>query len=345
MKFVLLCAFMFYYASGVTTAYDGNNLLVVLGQSNSSQAFKDFTKYWLLDKDFENRNKGLKVYINPITEKIESITLTGDVPDLRDIKSIKYHAKLPLDLSLDDDTSSLYSKLGPGEKLIGRSTVRFHCGGLTIDATYGNLKTGKITYLAFSNQTGNPLVINDIVAIAKKQARPGPVAVQPAKPATVAGKPVEKPASVAPLKKAIMEVFKASRDSAFDPIKMSPRNEGNFWNYKFTYNTKIKIPGEKYNLLYSFPFITSPLDFVSVLKESDGYDKSFDALYHDFEKQLTLNFPASEGWIATCLPAKDKNQLPNLEFRNDKYGAIILDHTRNPAGRHVLYLRFLLFAD
>jgi hypothetical protein len=82
-----------------------------------------------------------------------------------------------------------------------------------------------------------------------------------------------------------------------------------------------------------------------VLKESDSFEKSFESLYHEFEKKLTESFPASEGWVATCLPGKDKSKLPDLEFRNDKFGAVILDHSQNPSGRHILYLRFLLFAD
>lgn len=349
MKLWILCACMLYFPSGVITPYDGNNMLTLLGQSSTSQTFKDFAKFWLLDKALENRAQGIKIYVNPINDKVESITLTGEVVDLSEIKFVKYAGKLPLEISLDDDTSALNSKLGHGEKLMGRTTLRFHTGNLTVDATYSNLKTGKITYLSFSNASGKPLVVADVVATAKTQSRDDKRA-QLEKATFLSNNPAPKTtpfeiANLTPFKRAILDVFKASRESTFAGIKQAPRTAGNFWNYKYTYNTSLKIPGEKYNMLYSYPFVTSQLDFVSVLKESDSYDRSFEVMYRDYEKQLTVNFPASEGWIATCLPGKNKTELPDLEFRNDKFGAVILDHSKNPAGRHILYLRFLLFAD
>ncbi len=79
-------------------------MLALLGQSITSQTFKDFTKFWLLDKALENRSQGIKIYINPINDKVESITLTGEVTDLSEIKFVKYAAKLPLEISLDDET-------------------------------------------------------------------------------------------------------------------------------------------------------------------------------------------------------------------------------------------------
>jgi hypothetical protein len=353
MKLWSLCAFLFYFSGGgVVVSYDGNNMLLLLGQSNTSQTFKDFTKFWLLDDVLENRSRGVKVFVNPVNNKIESITITGEVADLSDTKFSKYHGKLPVNINLEDDTAALSAKLGHSEKLPGRTTLRFRCGSnLKIDATYSNFKKGKITYLTFSNESGKPLVLAEVLSALKKRASTNspvqtqaPVATQALPKGALKVKAVNT-AVLPPLKKAIFDVFNASRESSFASIKGSNRAEGNFWNYKYTYGTSVKIPGEKYNMLYSFPFITSQLDFVSVLKESDSYDKSFEVIYHDFEKQLTANFPASEGWIATCLPAKDKNPLPNLEFRNDAFGAVILDHTRNPTGKHILYLRFLLFAN
>jgi hypothetical protein len=98
-------------------------------------------------------------------------------------------------------------------------------------------------------------------------------------------------------------------------------------------------------MLYSYPFATSQLDFVVVIKESGFYDKSFETEYHKFEKLLVDNFPASEGWASSCLPGGKKTKIPTLEVRNDKYGAVILDYTQSPKGGHVLFLRFLLFSN
>lgn len=144
-------------------------------------------------------------------------------------------------------------------------------------------------------------------------------------------------------KTGILAVFNAFRESGFYSIKNSPRSSGNVWNYKYTYATKLRIPGEQYNMLYSFPFENSQMDFVSVLKESDSFD-GFEAAYKEYEARLMESFPKSEGWIGTCLPNYDKSKISDFEIRNDKYGSVILDYCKTPRGRHVLYLRFLLYS-
>ncbi|MFN8286750.1 MAG: hypothetical protein U0V74_08365 [Chitinophagales bacterium] len=149
--------------------------------------------------------------------------------------------------------------------------------------------------------------------------------------------------NVSTFKRAILDVFKSYKESAFSSIKGSDRGAGNFWNYKYTYSTKLKIPGEKFNMLYSFPFQTSALDFVSILHEGDSFDESFKTMYKDFEKKLMENFPASEGWTSSCIINKESASFSDLEFKNDKYGAVVLDYSKSPKGRHVLYLRFLLY--
>ena len=347
--YVLICCFSC-SALGVVTPYDGNNMLNVLGQSITSPVFKEFKIYWQLDASFENRNQGIKVSINPLNDKAEGITIVSNNPDLSDNRFKKCTAKLPLDLSLEDDTLKLADKLGKGEKLLGRNTLRYYNGNLSIEATYTNLKNGKITFLKFSTDVSHPLVLGDTTTVtrinrADKRKQFEQEAFFRRNPDNIKAKEPEDTVYISPLQKAIISVFKASKYSSFESIKTEARTESNFWNYHYTYNTKLKIPGEKYNMLYSFPFATSQLDFVVVLKESDNFDKSFNLLYHDFEKQLMAAFPPGRGWTATCLPGKDKSQLPDLEFRNDKYGAVILDHSNNPAGRHILYLRFLLFSD
>ncbi|MFN8300420.1 MAG: hypothetical protein U0T75_15065 [Chitinophagales bacterium] len=158
---------------------------------------------------------------------------------------------------------------------------------------------------------------------------------------------VEDPAlkNASAFKRGIMNVFNSYRQSAFSNIKVANRGTGNFWNYKYTYSTRLKIPGEKFNMLYSFPFPTSQLDFVSVLAEGDGFDESFRTTYKQMEQRLMENFPASEGWVTSCLPNKESGLLSDLEVKNEKYGSIVLDYSKSPKGRHVLYLRFLLYSN
>jgi len=353
MRFLLLCIYLFYYWVGApTVAFDSDNLLSALAQKSASVTFKGFSKFWLLNKENENRERGIKVYFNPITDTVESIIITGyPTTNLSNSKVAKCTARLPMQISLDDDTTALVAKLGPGEKLPGRNTWKFHSGNIAVEATYGDLKTGKIAYLKFSTYVPTTVIAPAVIPVVKKESITNKsdelekdIFLNTGLSAGGYSKPKDT-VVVKPLKKALLDIFKASKQFAFLNIKTDERTDKNFWNYKYTYNTNIKIPGEKYNMLYSFPFPNSELDFVVVLKESDKYDKSFETIYRSFEKQLNENFPESEGWVFTCLPSKDKNPLPDLEYRNDKFGAIILDHTRSPAGKHVLYLRFLLFAD
>jgi hypothetical protein len=355
MRFLFLGLSMFYFYGGAPpVSYDGNNMLAVLGQNSSSPTFKNFSKFWTLNDDNENKLRGIKVRINPIADTVESIIVAAEGSNLGDSRLRKLAIKLPLEISFEDDTTALISKLGHAEKMPGSSTLKFCKDNVCIAATYADFKRGKIICLKFSTEVDRPLPVASIEAapIVKKETRADrthqlekAIFLSPDATQKNAAPGVREDKVLSPFKKAILDVFKASRDSSFNAIKADSRTEGNFWNYKYTYSTNLKVPGEKYNMLYSFPFITSQLDFVVVLKESDNFEKSFVSLYHSFEKQLTDNLPESEGWIATCLPGKDKSHLPDLEFRNDKFGAVILDHSLNPKGRHVLYLRFLLFAD
>lgn len=144
-------------------------------------------------------------------------------------------------------------------------------------------------------------------------------------------------------KTSILAVFNSWRESGFYSIKNTPRSSYNVWNYKYTYATKLRIPGEQYNMLYSFPFESSQMDFVSILKEGDSFE-GFEAAYKEYERKLMENFPKGEGWIGTCLPNYDKSNLSDFEIRNDRYGSVILDYCKTPKGKHILYLRFLLYS-
>jgi hypothetical protein len=150
-------------------------------------------------------------------------------------------------------------------------------------------------------------------------------------------------AEVSPFKKAILEVLKSFRESGYWDVRMAERTGSNFWGYKFTYTTRLKIPGEKFNMLYCFPFVYSKPDFVSVLKESNGYDSSFETVYHQFEKKLLKDFTPAEGWTSSCIVNVGQEKLPDLEFHHDYLGSVVLDYSRSAQGKYILYLRFLWY--
>lgn len=151
--------------------------------------------------------------------------------------------------------------------------------------------------------------------------------------------------TVSVFKKSILDIFKAYSSSGFKNVKEEPKTITNFWNYKYTYATKLKVPGEKYSMLYCFPFQNSQLDFVSILKEADAYDATVADVYHRFEKQLMAELSAADGWTSACLPNSDNNKLSDLEFKHERYGSVILDCTKSPKGRYVVFLRFLFFSN
>lgn len=300
--------------------YTGENLLSVIGMNPSAIEFKPIKEFWLLDKNLENEYGGIKFFVNPVSGKVESIVIAGEGFLSNGKKFLKCSSPLPYNLLLSDDTATLRSKLGDGEKVMGKNALRFYVATNAIEVSYSNSKDGKIYSIKFYNGV---------------------------KPAVVVGQATNNSNAVKTKfdnKRKQLEA-KAYRESNFFSIKNGLRSSSNFWKYHYTYSTKLKIPGEKYNLLYSFPFQNSPLDFVSVIKEADSYDASFLSTYKDLEKKLMREFPDTEGWMASCIPNKESKALSDLEFTNDRYGSIVLDYSKNPNGKHILYLRFLLYSN
>jgi hypothetical protein len=146
-----------------------------------------------------------------------------------------------------------------------------------------------------------------------------------------------------PFYKAIMTVIESGEKEMFLNIKKDESMRSNFWNYKYTYSTSVSIPGEKYNMLYSFPFKSSQLDFVSVLEETNGPSPVIKTKYNEIEAKLKEDFKPDDGWTYSYTVNTEDPQGPrDLEVKNSKLGSIILDYSINPYGRRVLYLRFLL---
>jgi hypothetical protein len=252
MRFLFVCACMAWCFVNVSAKdYDGNNMLSVLGQTTSSPLFKEFKEYWLLDKDNQNFKRGIKVYVNPISDKAESIIIAGDNLGLSGSNFKKCVARLPYEISLENDTAQLSRKLGQGEKLIGRSTIRFYHDNVTIEVSFSDPKYGKISFLKFSNEAKRQEVVTvpaptqphkETIADKHRQIEQNTfLTTAKTSPKTTKAIPNQTP----PFKQALLDVFKASRESSFDSIKDGDRTQGNFWNYKYTYNTRLKIPGEK----------------------------------------------------------------------------------------------------
>jgi hypothetical protein len=361
MRFKLIVFFLVFilvsanHLSAVAPAA-ASNVLFVLGKDKNSHEFKEFKDVWHLDKQYENNAKGVKLYVNDLNEKVESVLLAGDNYKLDGLIFSKYSSGLPFDIAFNDNMDQLTGKLGQPEKLMGRNAFKFNKQNISFEVAYAGNDNGKISFIKCYYEIVKPVpqspAVKQVAEIKKQPillASMGPLPAEKHIPVAVAVKVPEADVVIdskaSPLKQAIMNVFKSYRESAFYSIKDDTRVDHNYWNYKYTYKTKLKIPGEKFNMLYSFPFSTSQLDFVSVLKEGDVFDKSFEQIYHQFEKQLSETFPAKDGWEVSRIPNKESKNIYDIEYRNDKYGAVVLDYCRNPKGKHIIYLRFLLFSN
>ena len=282
---------------------------------------------------------------------MESILVAGENYQVNGTKFLKCSSALPFGILLSDDTAALKTKLGEGQKLLGRNTMKFYQNKIAIEISFTNAKLEIINTIKFFNEVkATPLEVKiteqkkTSYAKIKNQEK-----YRQLEKSTFLEVPAEEvdngSANINPFKKAILDVFKSYHESNFFSIKRGVKSSANFWNYQFTYSTKLKIPGEKFNMLYSFPFYQSPLDFVSVIKEADAVDQSFVSSYKTFEKKLMENFPATDGWVSSCIVNKESKALSDLEFTNDKYGSVVLDYSKNPKGKHILYLRFLLYSN
>lgn len=338
--------------NALSLGYSSNEALSILGKDKNSREFKEFKEVWRLDKQYENSSRGIKVYVDNLNERVQSVLFAGDNYKSNGMVFSKYSSGLPFDIAFSDDAAGLARKLGEPEKLIGRNAFKFNKQNIAVEVAYAGSDYSKIYSIKYYHETTRLSLPR---AIAIPEVKKQPVLLASIDPVFVPNDPkpekapetdvVKIESKVSVFKQAILDVFKAYKESAFYSVKDETRVEHNYWNYKYTYKTKLKIPGEKFNMLYSFPFTTSQLDFVSVLKEGDTFDKSFIQTYHEFEKKLMENFPAKDGWEASCIPNKESKTISDLEFRNDRYGAVVLDYCKNPKGKHIIYLRFLLFSN
>jgi hypothetical protein len=336
--------------------YFGNRVLEILGEEKAGSAFQKFKTEFILDKTLKNTEFGIKLTTShDSASAVIALSVMSAGYEINDIKYKEYKGAMPFDINFNDDQESLTRKLGPGKG--------------TVMVFFKNTTRKKISYIRFSQNIGlegpyrlegshqpPAMLVSTEPMIApetnmKMDAKPAPartssrnnIASLPA-PATF-GKStatVDR-SSVDPFYNAIMNVIESGEEEMFKDIKKTSVPKTNFWNYKYTYTTSVSIPGEKYNMLYSFPFQSSQLDFVSVMEETDAASPVIDSKYAEVEAKLKQYFKPSEGWTYNYIVnQEDPKGIKDFELKNPKLGSIVLDHSINPNGKHVLYLRFLL---
>ncbi len=317
-------------------AFTGDNVIEALDKSVNSSWVQQFSAYWLLNENLTNPEGGIRLISGATSQKIDTVLFSGYGYHHAGIAYYTCSSILPFGILMTDNVEAIKNKMKASVEKVG-DVFLFKSSGIAITVRY--LSYGKIQWLEMfkMDEPVNSQPEKLLASASNTNDLHKTTVVVKSASATAAADAI--------LKTALMDVFRSWRESSLMSIKASERKAPNFWNYKYTYATKVKIPGEEFNMIYRFPFVNSQLDFVSVLKEADHYDSSFETVYKNFEKKLTATFTKSEGWYASCLPNTDGSKLSDLEFRNDKLGSIILDYSRSPSGKHVLYLRFLLYSN
>lgn len=343
----------------------GNKLLEILGEEKGGSSLRQFKTEYILDKALKNPALGIKLTAAyDSVALVNCITVTSAGYEINDIKYKQFTGILPFDISFNDDAAALEAKLGPGKGADDDIRMKYKKDGITINVYFKAANKKKIIYIKFTQSIGSvgPYRVGGSHEVMLASAAPDAVPTPIAPKKEVATTPVNKTitslpsgatfskASAAMARKsddpfymAIMNVIESGEEEMFKDIKKEAAAKTNFWNYKYTYSTSVKIPGEKYNMLYSFPFQSSQLDFVSVLEETNGASATIDTKYAEVEAKLKQYFKPSEGWTYTYIVnQEDPKGIKDFELKNPKLGSIVLDHSINPYGKHVLYLRFLL---
>jgi hypothetical protein len=352
--------------------YSGNKLLEILGEDKNSEAFSQFKTEYLLDKALRNPVLGIKLTAShDESSVVTAIIVTAAGYESNETKYKQFEAELPFFISFNDDAATLSQKFGESK---GSSSdddkMKFKKDGITVNVYFKSAAKKKIAYIKFTQNIGMVGAYridgsHEVPPVMLASTAPTPIpAARDARPdmKVVSTKPVNSnvtslpaPAtfgkssassdrsSTDPLYTAIMNVIASGEEEMFKDIKKEAAPRSNFWNYKYTYSTSVRIPGEKYNMLYSFPFQNSQLDFVSVLEETEAANPVINEKYREMEAKLKEYFKPSEGWsYHYTVNQEDPKGIKDLELKNPKLGSIVLDHSINPQGKHVLYLRFLL---
>ena len=376
MRLSLFLLFFSFSSFAFAQKFQGDALLSILGQQkDSSETYKAFAREWGLGRKTAMPEKGIKVNKNSETGRIIAISFAGKGYEVGDVKFNKFEGQMPFGLSMNDDYTTLRNKLGVPKK-DAETFSKFAKSGLSIIATFSNKSKTKLQVVKISLGFGvleyNPNAdentdvateapaepIKEVNQLVTKEKKVEPssskekITINETMPADFSSsKPAPRNTNASLAKKTefykrVMEVMEAGSESYFESIQEpSETAVSNFWNYKYTHKSTLKIPGEKYNFIYRFPFATSQKDFVVVLKEGN-YDASFKQTYDEFLSKIKADFTPAEGWKYTNPLDENVNfPLKDFEAQNAKFGSIVLDYHQNPQGQSVLYLRFLLYYD
>lgn len=323
--------------------FTGDKLIEVLNKHKSHSTTLSFVDFWLLDKNLQNIYGGIEIKVNNNTGLVDSIIIAGTGYK----NFLACTSPLPYEVSLKDDITMIQAKTSvPPSKVSNIWTFDVGMCLMSVEINpEGKIRC--IKYYSASVVASSSLPKKPNVIPANKIETRDQKVIPSVNKEKVEIKPtisrIENSGNT--MSSAILQIFNSYRESGLNSIKRNQRSQSNFWNYKYTYYSSIKIPGEKFNMIYSFPFPYSQLDFVSVIQEGNVFDESFIKTYKQTENKLSESLTQEKGWYSVCIPNKESKTISDIEFRNEQTGSVILDYSKNPAGKHILYLRFLFFSN
>ncbi|MBL0309146.1 MAG: hypothetical protein IPP77_05560 [Bacteroidetes bacterium] len=237
----------------VASDVQSHNMLSVLGKDKNSPEFKTWKTVMSLDKQYANPAKGVKLVVNEVNGRVESIILAGKNYETGQTRFQSFSSVLPFGISWNDDTAKLIKKLGATEKLLGKNSLKFNRENTGVEIAFASFKSWDIQYVRYFHETPRVPLEKRMTVVKEElkrksledEAHKSPAPTSVVSVPTPEIKMAKMESSYSEFKRGILSVFESYKESAFAKLKGNIRPTGNFWNYKYTYTTGLKIPGRE----------------------------------------------------------------------------------------------------
>ena len=319
--FTMIKIYLFGFLFFTSQFLSAQNDLAILSFINESVLCNSFTEYRAthqIGNQLSSPSLGIKFYTNPNRQTITAVLLAYDSLIIDFKKYNRFTGKIPFAIQNRDVIKSMISD---GFSLSDSSSLSyiFVKDKLKSEYIFSDKTKQILNYTLWSLNENFIEVDKDFKTIDVSLNEP----------------------NFDYLVKAIITVLSSSSDLRVKGISQNSMLKNNLWNYKYVYNTDLKIPGELYSMVYSFPFQYSQKDYVSVLAES-GYSNNISQTYYRFLKQLRNSFKEDNGWLSYAEKNPNtRSLLDDVYFKHPSYGTFVLDYSQTPKGKEVVYLRFL----
>lgn len=307
-----------FFTTQLLSAQNDLAILSFINESVQSNSFSEYRATHQIGNQLSSPSLGIKFYTNSNRQTITAVLLANDSLTIDYKKYNRFTGFFPFAIHNRDVIKSM---IGDGFSLSDSSSLSyiFVKDKLKSEYVFSDKTKQILNYTLWSLNENFIEVNNDFKTIDASFNEP----------------------NFDYLAKSILTVLSSSSDLKVKGTSQNPLVKKNIWNYKFVYNTEMKIPGELYSMVYSFPFQNSQKDYVSVIAET-GYSNNITQSYCSFLKQLRTSFKEENGWLSYAEKNPNtRSMLEDIYFKHPNYGTFVLDYSQTPKGKEVVYLRFL----